>query len=144
MFFRKFQTDLGENVEVIDLNDSEKIIATTTVSIPQGDGPIEATSTLQAIPSVLYAQVSKMAAEKPYERGVGKENTPTSPTRTVTMGTPYRQSMKMQEQYPVPSAPPLHEINTQPKLLLNLQGRVHEFASRTMLRLCNCAHCGKR
>lgn len=134
----------GENIDVIDLNDSEKIIATTKVSIPQGDGPIEATSTLQAVPSALYAQIDKMtASEKHYER-VGKENIPTSPIKTVTLTTPYRQSMKMQEEYPVPSAPPLYEINTQPKLLLNLQGRLHEFSNRTILRPETCAHCVKK
>lgn len=132
-------------MDVIDLNDSEKIIATTKVMIPQGDGPIEATSTLQAVPTSLYAQIEKVtSAEKPYEY-VGKENVPATPAKTVTLTTPFRQSMKMQEQYPVPSAPPLQEIvHTQPKLLLNLQGRLHEFSNRTILRPETCAHCAKK
>lgn len=128
--------------DVIDLNESEKIIATTKVSIPQGDGPIEATSTLHAVPASLYAQMDR--AEKPYEYAVGKENLPSSPAKKVSLGTPFRQSMKMQEQYPVPSAPPLHELNTQPKLLLNLQGRIHEFTNRTILRPETCVHCKKK
>lgn len=39
-----------ENTSVIELNGSDKIVATTKVSIPQGDGPIEATSTIEAVP----------------------------------------------------------------------------------------------
>lgn len=134
-------------MDVIDLNESEKIIATTKVTIPQGDGPIEATSTLQAVPSSLYAQIDKAtSAERPYEYGaMGKENVPSTPAKTVTLSTPFRQSMKMQEQYPVPSAPPLQEIiSTQPKLLLNLQGRLHEFSNRTILRPETCVHCAKK
>lgn len=59
--------------------------------------------------------------------------------------TPHRQSMKMmQDEYQAPTAPPLHEINTQPKLLLNLQGRRHEFSNRTVLRTETCAQCSKK
>lgn len=52
--------------------------------------------------------------------------------------------MKMQEEYPMPSAPPLQEVTNNPKLLLNLQGRQHEFSSRTVLRSESCAYCLKK
>lgn len=61
------------------------------------------------------------------------------------MVTPQRRSMKLQQEYPLPSAPPLQEVtNNNPKLLLNLQGRQHEFSSRTVLRSESCAYCLKK
>lgn len=117
-------------------------MATTKVSIPQGDGPIEATSTIEAVPSpALYTQFNRIdAAEKPYDRADRDDRkVPDSATTT-----PLRRSMRLQEEYPMPSAPPLQEISNNPKLLLNLQGRQHEFSSRTVLRSESCAYCLKK
>lgn len=117
------------------------------MSIPQGDGPIEATSTIEAIPTTsLYPRIDTktISAEQPYENVNNKENKQ-KPMIQNALETPYRQSMKMmQDEYQAPTAPPLHEINIQPKLLLNLQGRRHEFSNRTVLRTETCAQCSKK
>lgn len=124
---------------MIDLDGSDKIVATTKVSIPQGDGPIEATSVIEAVPNSLYNQCDKIeSAEQPYERPSDKQKTDSPPA------TPYRRSMKLQKEYHAPSAPPMHEINANQKLLLNLQGKQHEFSSRTILRSESCTYCLKR
>lgn len=130
-----------ENQSIIDLDGSDKIVATTKVSIPQGDGPIEATSTIEAVPnSALYTQFNRIdCAERPYDN-VKKDVKKTPEPFT----TPQRRSMKLQEDYPMPSAPPLQEVTNNPKLLLNLQGRQHEFSSRTVLRSESCAYCLKK
>lgn len=59
----------AENQSIIDLDGSDKIVATTKVLIPQGDGPIEATSTIEAVPnSALYTQFNRIdCAERPYD-----------------------------------------------------------------------------
>lgn len=121
------------------MDGSDKIVATTKVSIPQGDGPIQATSTIEAVPNQLYPRID--VAEQPYEQ-VNRENAKKS--IPDPMVTPQRRSMKMQEEYPMPSAPPLQEVTNNPKLLLNLQGRQHEFSSRTVLRSESCAYCLKK
>lgn len=131
-------TILTENTSVIDLDGSDKIVATTKVSIPQGDGPIQATSTIEAIPNQLYPRID--VAEQPYEQVNRDTKKPSDP-----LVTPQRRSMKLQEEYPMmPSAPPLQEVTNNPKLLLNLQGRQHEFSSRTVLRSESCAYCLKK
>lgn len=136
-----------ENTSIIDLDGSEKIVATTKVSIPQGDGPLEAISTIEAVPSsTLYNHFERIdEPEQPYERAINKENKKTFESEFTT---PRRRSMKLQEEYPIPSAPPLQEVNsnlnTNAKLLLNLQGRQHEFSSRTVLRSESCAYCLKK
>lgn len=129
-----------ENTTVIDLDGSDKIVATTKVSIPQGDGPIEATSTIEAVPNSLYTKFDRIdTAEKPYDNR-DKENKKT-PDPLIT---PIRHSMKLQEQYPMPSAPPMQDVTNNPKLLLNLQGRQHEFSNRTVLLSEHCAYCLKK
>lgn len=134
----------AENTSIIDLDGTDKIIATTKVSIPQGDGPVEATSTIEAVPtSTLYNQFERIdEPEQPYERTTNKEN---KKTFENVLTTPRRRSMKLQEEIPIPSAPPLQEVtNNNPKLLLNLQGRQHEFSSRTVLRSEQCGYCLKK
>lgn len=124
------------------MDGSDKIVATTKVSIPQGDGPIQATSTIEAVPNQLYPQFDRIdTAEQPYDQVNRDAKKPSDP-----LVTPQRRSMKLQEEYPMPSAPPLQEVtNTNnPKLLLNLQGRQHEFSSRTVLRSESCAYCLKK
>lgn len=124
------------------MDGSDKIVATTKVSIPQGDGPIEATSTIQAVPNpALYTQFDRIDhTEQPYAQ-VEKENKKLPDSAMVT---PQRHSMKLQQEYPMPSAPPMQEVTNNPKLLLNLQGRQHEFSSRTVLRSESCAYCLKK
>lgn len=128
------------------MDSSEKIVATTKVSIPQGDGPIEATSTIEALPNTFYNQIEKIgSAEQPYK--AVENNDKYSKNEKMQNDsppiTPYRRSMKLQKDYPLPSAPPLQEINTNQKLLFNLQGKQHEFSSRTILRTDACSHCLK-
>lgn len=124
------------------MDGSDKIIATTKVSIPQGDGPIEATSKIEAVPSPgIYSHFNRIDhAEQPYSQARKEEKK----MPENVMVTPQRHSMKLQQEYPMPSAPPLQEITNNPKLLLNLQGRQHEFSSRTVLRSESCAYCLKK
>lgn len=125
------------------MDGSDKIVATTKVSIPQGDGPIEATSTIEAVPSpALYSQFDRIDhnVEQPYSQA-GKEDKKFPDSAMVT---PQRNSMKHTQEYPMPSAPPMQDVTTNPKLLLNLQGRQHEFTSRTVLRSESCAYCLKK
>lgn len=128
----------------VDLND--KIVATTKVTIPQDDGPIEATSTIEAVPnSELYNNhFEKVETVQVHQENGGYGNTEIRKKRQAP-ATPLRRSMKLKEEY-APSAPPLHEVNSNSntKLLLNLQGRQHEFSNRTVLRNESCAHCSKR
>lgn len=133
--------NLTENQSIIDLDGSDKIVATTKVSIPQGDGPIEATSTIEAVPnSALYTQFNRIdATEQQYDNVKKDEKKIPEP-----FITPQRRSMKLQEEYPMPSAPTLQEMSNNPKLLLNLQGRQHEFSSRTVLRSESCSYCLKK
>lgn len=109
--------------------------------IPQGDGPIEATSTIEAVPSpAIYGQFDRIdTIDPPYVNGKENKKMPESATTT-----PLRHSMRLQEEYPMPSAPTLQEVSNNPKLLLNLQGRQHEFSSRTVLRSESCAFCLKK
>ncbi|XP_031628586.1 rac GTPase-activating protein 1 [Contarinia nasturtii] len=122
-----------KNASIVEVSGSDKIVATTKVSIPQGDGPIQATSTIET-PS-LYPKID--TTEQQYSKC--KKKAPDTP-----LFTPTRNSMKLQEDYPMPSAPPLQEVTNNPKLLLNLQGRQHEFSSRMVLRSENCAYCLKK
>lgn len=122
----------------MEVEASDKVIATTKVMIPQGDGPIEATSTIEAVPnSALYDKFDKVETVDVRYGAKEKEVEPTSTT-------PFRRSMRLQEEYHAPSAPPLHEVNPNSKLLLNLQGRHHEFSNRVILRTENCSQCSKR
>lgn len=133
-----------EHVNVIDLDSSDKIVATTKVSIPQGDGPIEATSTIEAVPnSTQYNNhFDKIETiESTYETTNNKEN---EYDGEMPMDPPYKHFTKLQQQNLVPSAPPLHEVNSNSKLLLNLQGRQHEFTNKTIIRNESCSHCLKR
>lgn len=127
---------------------SDKIIATTKVSIPQGDGPIEAISTIEAVPnSALYNnEFDKIdAIETIYEKTNNyKDNEYETQTPMVT---PYKQLTRQHTEYQPSTAPllqNLQEIGSNSKLLLNLQGRQHEFTSRTILRNESCFHCLKK
>lgn len=130
----------------MEVDPSDKIVATTKVSIPQDDGPIEATSTIEALPnSELYNnRFEKVETVQVHQENGNYENTEIRKKRQAP-ATPLRRSMKLQEEY-APSAPPLYEgnSNSNAKLLLNLQGRQHEFSNRTVLRNESCAHCSKR
>lgn len=138
-----------ENANEMEIGENDKIIATTKVSIPQGDGPIRATSIIQAVPQATSSKYDEvLTSEKPYDTKpseafvtatgddcAGSPNTATSPKR---------RSMKLTDDFHLPSAPPMHEINGNPKLILNLQGRQHAFASKTFLRSDTCTYCLKR
>lgn len=110
------------------------------MTIPQDDGPIEATSTIQAVPnSALFDnKCDKVETVEPRYKTLDVKK-----TKVDAPTTPFRRSMRLQEDF-TPSAPPLHEVNATPKLLLNLQGRHHEFSNRTILRTESCASCSKR
>lgn len=132
----------------MEIGESDKIIATTKVSIPQGDGPIRATSIIEAIPQATSSKYDEVLTEQPLEKkpsdvlvtGTERDGS-LGPTVTTS---PKRRSMKLTDDFYMPSAPPMHEINGNPKLILNLQGRQHGFASKTFLRSDTCTYCLKR
>lgn len=144
--FMLFHLHFTENTSIIDLDGSDQIVATAKITIPQGDGPILATSSIETVPnSVLYDKFRKIDNELPLEEV--KENVEMSESATTTTTatlTPSKQSLNLQEQSPVPSAPPLQEITNNPKFLLNLPVRQHEFNSRTIIRSESCVYCLKK
>lgn len=120
------------NANCMEIGGNDKIRATTRVSIPRGDGPIQASSVIEAIPQTPDSDRNNHAGVKDAET-YAYHSPPTSPKRS---------SMKAM-QHITPSAPPLHELNNQ-KLLLNLQGRQHAFNPKTFLRPDTCAYCLKK
>lgn len=137
-----------ENTSVIELDgsrtSSEQVIATTKITIPQDDGPILATSTIETVPnSALYDKFRKIESEIPSEEV--KENVEMSESATTTATlTPTKRSLDLQDKSPTPSAPPLQEVTNNPKFVLNLPVRQHEFNSRTILRSESCLYCCKK
>lgn len=133
----------------MEIGDNDKIIATTKVSIPQGDGPIRATSIIEAVPQATSSKYDEvLTADQPHDTKpseafvtANEENRAQTPTSATS---PKRRSMKLTDDFHMPSAPPLHEINGNQKLILNLQGRQHAFASKTFLRTDQCTYCLKR
>lgn len=130
------------------MNSSEHVIATTKITIPQDDGPILASSTIETVPnSALYDKFRRIDSEQLLDEV--KENSEVSEsastaTATATL-TPNKQEMlNMQEVSPAPSAPPLQEITNNPKFTLNIPVRQHEFNSRTILRSESCVFCLKK
>lgn len=147
MIFANYSTANGTAIEI---GDNDKIIATTKVSIPQGDGPIRATSIIEAIPQATSSKYDEVLTEQPHDAKppdvfVTATERDGSLGATVTT-SPKRRSMKLTDDFYMPSAPPMHEINGNgnPKLILNLQGRQHGFASKTFLRSDTCTYCLKR
>lgn len=144
----------AEHVNVIDLDSSDKIVATTKVSIPQDDGPIEATSTIEAVPnSKHYNNHSDRIdlMESTYETPNNKENE----FNNTPIETPYKRQCNgnnrniieniPQSKYQRPSAPPFQEVGiTNSKRLLNLQGRQHEYTNKTILKNESCFQCQKK
>lgn len=125
-------------------NDSEQVIATAKLIIPQDNGPILATSTIETVPnSTLYDKFRRIESEKPHD--VMKENIELSESATTTATlTPTKCSLDLKDVSPAPSAPPLEEVTNTPKFLLNLPIRQHEFNSRTILRSESCVYCLKK
>lgn len=133
----------------MEIGDNDKIIATTKVLIPQGDGPIKATSIIEAVPQPKSRKHDEiLTAEqpyntKPYESFIAATEEDRART-PIAATSPKRRSMKIANDFHMPSAPPLHEVNGNQKLILNLQGRQHAFGSKTFLRSDTCTYCLKR
>lgn len=137
------------------MDSSDKIVATTKVSIPQDDGPIEATSTIEAVPNSNHYNNNGHfdridLVESTYETPNNKENEFNIPVersynRNFNGNNDNIIENKPQSKYQRPSAPPLQEVGiTNSKLLLNLQGRQHEFNNKTVLKNENCFQCQKK
>lgn len=132
----------------MEIGDNDKIIATTKVSIPQGDGPIRATSIIEAVPQATSSKYDEVMTAERYNTKPSKAFvTATEDDRACSpkaATSPKRRSMKLADDIHMPSAPSLHEITSNPKLILNLQGRQHAFSSKTFLRSDTCTYCLKR
>lgn len=133
---RKSLSKSHANSSHLEVGATDKVVATTRVSIPQNDGPIEATSTIEAIPQGRGDTTSPSSNDNAngYRERNGGLNTPSTASKKFPS--------KMQTF--TPSAPPLHEIQQTPKFLINLQGRQHAFTGRTCLRSDTCTHCLKK
>lgn len=125
-----------EHVDYV-LNGNEKIVASTRVSIPHGNGPITAESVIEAIPEPQQQQQrsqttttkSKRAPPVPptappqqemmFDTMPATPNKRTTTTATTASATPY-------SAYP------------------SLTPRQHSFAMRTFLKSDTCLHCQKR
>lgn len=114
---------LGQNVSKhrnIDIDDNDKIIAHTKVSIPQGDGPILAESIIEAVPN----------------RHAPEPQTPKT-RRSHTRAT---------DNYFTPSAPPAEDAPMSvPKNVFSKKiMRPHNFTSRTVFKMDHCNYCQKK
>lgn len=103
----------------MEIGANDKIVASTKVSIPQGNGPITAESIIEAIPSNNFEKRS------PNKQSHKKESfTPTAPHQTEI------------------------NFSKAPEMLYKniggSAGRQHKFASRTFLKSDTCQHCQKK
>lgn len=121
----------------MEIGDNDKIVATTKVSIPQDDGPIHATSTIQAIPQQI---IQRKSGKKSDRQNIIEETEDERASEELSK----RPSMKLKEEIPIPSAPILQDICSENKMTLNTQGRQHLFNSKTFVRRDTCSHCLKR
>lgn len=137
-----FLCNFVENTSVMELNGSEQIVATATITIPNDDGPIEAISTIESVPnSALYNKFRKIESDN--SSNVQITDIEDIEMTESAMSTPQNRSMEWPEKFAMPSAPPLEEV-TNIKKILNLPVRHHEFTSRTILRSESCSHCAKK
>lgn len=139
---------------MVEFDGSEEIIATATITIPNDDGPIEAISTIEAVPnSALYRKFKEFELDLPSsENMTDKEDIVMADkvsSTTSTSGT-QRDCLNIQseieepQKYPIPSAPPLQEIISKQKEILNIPVRQHEFSNRTIIRTESCSYCLKK
>lgn len=126
------------------------------MTIPQDDGPIEATSTFQTVPnSALYDhfEIIAMAKQKSNSNvdieqakeksdddtdNKNSERSESSATTQCTLSTIRENDLH------APSAPSLNDIINDLKPMYNFQMRQHEFANRTVLRSESCTYCLKK
>lgn len=143
----------------LESDGTQKIVAITKVTIPKDDGPIEGTSTIEAIPnSMLYDHFENIgiAKQKPYlnlhcqnivaaNEDDNQKGKTESEKSASSMGTQCTLTTIKENDCPAPSAPPLHDItNDDPKPMYNFQRRPHEYTNRTVLRSESCAYCLKK
>lgn len=147
---------MTENASLLDSDVSEKIVAITKVTIPKDDGPIEATSTIEAVPnSALFDHFENigLAKQNPnFEVNIeqindksDEDNEPKQSEKSESSTTTQCTLLTIKEnELPVPSAPPLNDMINDPKPMFNFQMRQHEFTNRTVLRSESCSHCLKK
>lgn len=144
------------NASLYDSDASEKVVAIAKVTIPPGDGPIEATSTIQTVPnSALYDHFENIAmakqkshsnvdieqAKEKSDDDTDNKNLEKSESSATTQCT---LSTIRENDPPAPSAPSLNDIINDLKPMYNFQMRQHEFANRTVLRSESCTYCLKK
>lgn len=138
---------------------SDKIVALTRVSIPQGNGPITAESVIEAIPEQHDAHHERPTPQKKRSSSTLKRTfSPTAPTLhevnddvdDVPMPSmPSHQKAKapkppqQQQQLPHPSAA-LYTSSAPRSGQVTPSSGKHSFASRTFLKSETCVHCQKK
>lgn len=139
---------LTENASLVDLDVSEKIVAITKLTLPNDDGPIEASSTIDGIPnsaffnrfeSVEMAQPKCCNDDSEHKKSEKSEKSDSSVTTQCTLATIKESELQ------VPTAPPLSDdMASDPSSMFDFQMRQHEFTNRTVLRSESCTHCLKK
>lgn len=116
---------------------SEKIVATTKISFPQDYGPIEATSTIEAVTnSVQYNQFQSIVTETEEDDRKSENSITTSRTKILSI----------EEEQPLPIEQQRHEtVNCfGPNMFFNFKSREHKFSSRIIFWSECCRNCSKK
>lgn len=147
---------MTENASLYDSDASEKIVAITKITIPQDDGPIEASSTIQTVPnSALYDHFENFGlAKQKLNSNVNLEHVKdksdddnehkNSEKSESSVASHCTLSTIKENEIPAPSAPSLNDMINELKPMYNFQMRQHEFNNRTVLRSESCTYCLKK
>lgn len=115
----------SENHTEVDIGPHEKIVASTRVSIPQGNGPITAESVIEAVPKHNFD--SRFTPIKSAQQQQHYNNVQNTPSASVMREVNYTKV--------VPDLPYNYLAAT---------GRLHKFVQRTFLKTDTCHHCQKK
>lgn len=145
-----------ENASLHDSDASEKVVAIAKITIPNDDGPIEASSTIQTVPnSALYdhfesigiakqKSISNTIIENVKDKSDDDSETKSLEKSESSATTQCTLSTIKENDMPVPSAPSLNDLINDLKPMYNFQMRQHEFTNRTVLRSESCTYCLKK
>lgn len=145
----------------MEIGINDKIVASTRVSIPQGNGPITAESVIEAIPDHQDGQQQQQRDtfatphKKRSSTTIKRTFSPTAPTLheveddDVPMMTPSHQKAKApkppQQLQPQPHPSAALYTSSAPRSgTATPSSGKHSFSSRTFLKSDTCVHCQKK
>lgn len=145
-----------ESKKIIELDNNDKIIAHTKVSVPQDDGPILAESIIQAVPSHQSTTIDLMSKPSivlpkttPKKDSASKENVSPNEFKTPTQSEKKFSKMNLF----TPSAPAVEEVqsngfkrNTMTPCVKRSFMKQHTFTGKmnSILKSETCAQCQQR